>query len=64
MKFAIEVKREEDGRWYAVAEEVNGAMVYGETRANASPKSRFSPCGLSPIASGTTMVRWARFPSW
>ena len=38
MKFAIEVKREEDGRWYAVAEEVNGAMVYGETRANAVAK--------------------------
>ena len=38
MKFTIEVKREEDGRWYAGAEEVNGAMVYGKTRSDAVAK--------------------------
>ena len=39
MKFTIEVKREEDGRWYAVAEEVNGAMLYGDSPEDAAAKT-------------------------
>ena len=39
MKFTIEVKREEDGRWYAVAEEVNGAMLYGDSAEDAVAKT-------------------------
>ena len=38
MKFTIETEKESDGRWIAEAMEVNGAMVYGETRANAVAK--------------------------
>ena len=38
MKFTIETEKEADGRWIAEAMEVNGAMVYGETRANAVAK--------------------------
>ena len=40
MKFTIEVKREEDGRWYAVAEEVNGAMLYGDSPEDAAAKTK------------------------
>ena len=38
MKFTIETEREADGRWIAEAMEVNGAMVYGETRSDAVAK--------------------------
>ena len=38
MKFTIETERETDGRWIAEAMEVNGAMVYGETRSDAVAK--------------------------
>ena len=38
MKFTIETERETDGRWIAEAMEVNGAMVYGETRGDAVAK--------------------------
>ena len=38
MKFAIETEKEADCRWIAEAMEVNGVMVYGETRINAVDK--------------------------
>ena len=38
MKFNIETERETDGRWIAEAVEVGGAMVYGDTRADAVAK--------------------------
>ncbi|MDP4007254.1 MAG: type II toxin-antitoxin system HicB family antitoxin [bacterium] len=33
--FAIEVEREEDGRWIVEIPDVPGAMAYGTTRAEA-----------------------------
>ena len=38
MKFTIDTEKESDGRWIAEAMEVNGAMVYGDTRADAAAK--------------------------
>ena len=38
MKFNIETEREAGGRWIAEAVEVGGAMVYGDTRADAVAK--------------------------
>ena len=39
MRITIEVKREEDGRWFAVAREVRGAMLYGESPEDAAAKT-------------------------
>ena len=39
MKITIEVKREEDGRWFALAKEVSGAMLYGESPEDAAAKT-------------------------
>ena len=35
MRFTIEIKREEDGRWIAEIAEIPGAMTYGESRSEA-----------------------------
>jgi predicted RNase H-like HicB family nuclease len=35
MNLAIETEREDDGRWIAEIDELNGVMVYGETREDA-----------------------------
>jgi predicted RNase H-like HicB family nuclease len=35
MNLAIELEQEEDGRWIAEIEDLNGVMVYGATREEA-----------------------------
>ena len=38
MNLAIEVEQEDDGRWIAEIDELNGVLVYGESRAVAIKK--------------------------
>ena len=38
MNLAIELEQEDDGRWIAEIDELNGVMVYGETREEAIKK--------------------------
>ena len=40
MKLTIETEREEDGRWLAEVLEIPGALVYGETMAEARAKAQ------------------------
>jgi predicted RNase H-like HicB family nuclease len=35
MNLAIELEQEDDGRWIAEIEDLNGVMVYGDTREEA-----------------------------
>ena len=38
MNLAIELEQETDGRWIAEIDELNGVVVYGETREDAITK--------------------------
>ena len=38
MNLAIELEQEEDGQWIAEIDELNGVLVYGETREEAIRK--------------------------
>lgn len=38
MNLAIELEQETDGRWIAEIDELNGVLVYGETRDDAITK--------------------------
>jgi predicted RNase H-like HicB family nuclease len=38
MNLAIETEQETDGRWIAEIDELNGVLVYGETREEAIKK--------------------------
>jgi predicted RNase H-like HicB family nuclease len=38
MNLAIEIEQETDGRWIAEIDELNGVLVYGETREDAIRK--------------------------
>ena len=38
MNLAIELEQETDGRWIAEIDELNGVLVYGETREDAIKK--------------------------
>ena len=38
MNLAIELEQEDDGRWIAEIDELNGVLVYGETRDDAITK--------------------------
>ena len=38
MSLAIELEQEDDGRWIAEIDELNGVLVYGETREDAITK--------------------------
>lgn len=38
MNLAIELEQEDDGRWIAEIDELNGVLVYGETREDAIKK--------------------------
>ena len=38
MNLAIELEQENDGRWIAEIDELNGILVYGETREDAIRK--------------------------
>ncbi len=38
MNLAIEIEQEEDGRWIAEIDALNGVLVYGETREDAVKK--------------------------
>ena len=38
MNLAIELEQEDDGRWIAEIEELNGVLVYGKTRDDAITK--------------------------
>ena len=38
MNLAIEIEQETDGRWIAEIDELNGVLVYGETREDAITK--------------------------
>lgn len=38
MNLAIELEQENDGRWIAEIDELNGVLVYGETREDAITK--------------------------
>lgn len=38
MNLAIELEQEDDGRWIAEIDELNGVLVYGETREDAVRK--------------------------
>ncbi len=38
MNLAIELEQEDDGRWIAEIDELNGVLVYGETREEAIKK--------------------------
>ena len=44
MRFSIQTEREEDGRWIAEIPEVPGALAYGATVDEASPKLTRLPC--------------------
>ncbi len=35
MNLAIELEQEDDGRWIAEIDELNGVLVYGETKEEA-----------------------------
>jgi predicted RNase H-like HicB family nuclease len=35
MQFAVELEREEDGRWIAEVPDISGALAYGQTRDEA-----------------------------
>lgn len=35
MNLAIELEREEDGRWIAEIDELDGVLVYGDTKEDA-----------------------------
>ena len=35
MNLAIELEQEDDGRWIAEIDELNGVLVYGDTREEA-----------------------------
>ena len=35
MRFAVEIEKEEDGRWIAEIPQIPGVMAYGHTRAQA-----------------------------
>ncbi len=38
MNLAIEIEQEDDGRWIAEIDALNGVLVYGETREEAIKK--------------------------
>lgn len=38
MTFAVEIEREEDGRWLAEVPELPGVLAYGDTEAEAKAK--------------------------
>lgn len=38
MNLAIELEQEDDGRWIAEIDELNGVLIYGETREEAIRK--------------------------
>ncbi|MBI4521854.1 MAG: type II toxin-antitoxin system HicB family antitoxin [Gemmatimonadetes bacterium] len=38
MTFAVEVEREEDGRWIAEVPDLPGVLAYGDTEAEAKAK--------------------------
>lgn len=38
MSLAIEIEQEDDGRWIAEIDSLNGVLVYGETREDAIKK--------------------------
>ena len=38
MNLAIEIEREDDGRWIAEIDDLDGVLVYGETREDAIKK--------------------------
>ena len=38
MNLAIELEQEDDGRWIAEIDDLNGVLVYGETREEAVRK--------------------------
>ena len=38
MKFAVEIDREDDGRWLAEIRGLPGVLAYGETEAEAKAK--------------------------
>jgi predicted RNase H-like HicB family nuclease len=38
MNLAIELEQEDDGRWIVEIDELNGVLVYGETREDAITK--------------------------
>ncbi len=38
MNLAIELEQEDDGRWIAEIDDLNGVLVYGETREDAITK--------------------------
>lgn len=38
MNLAIELEQEDDGRWIAEIDDLNGVVVYGETREDAIRK--------------------------
>lgn len=38
MNLAIELEQEDDGRWIAEIAELNGVLIYGETREDAITK--------------------------
>jgi len=40
MTYAIEVEREDDGRWVAEVPELPGVMAYGDTREQAVSKAQ------------------------
>lgn len=44
MNLAIELEQEEDGRWIAEIDELDGVFVYGETKEEAIAKKT----GLRP----------------
>ena len=48
MTFAIEIEREDGGRWIAEIPQIPGAMVYGRTREEAM--SRVKALALSVLA--------------
>jgi predicted RNase H-like HicB family nuclease len=40
MRFAMEIDREDDGRWIVEIPDLPGALVYGETREDAVARAK------------------------
>ena len=40
MRFAMEIDREEDGRWIVEVPDLPGVMVYGDTREDALARAK------------------------
>ena len=51
--FAVDVEREDDGRWIGEVPQLAGVLTYGASRDEAIAKAKALAFRFSPIASST-----------